>query len=415
MSDIAAPPNPTAQPSDDDDAVVVAGGPVLDPVLIPRPRLRRYYALHMLGALFPVTAATALYGWRAPGSIGLAMLAGAAAAWFWKRIGRRGASVRISHAMWLSLLLALLLPPHLLSTADAFTGKSTHPWAILVGGPVLLVALLWALGGVGLTRAHPLLLCYLTLAIAFGSSLTPRLVLHRAKTGAGDLSAHAPAAGPTMRADEPWLAQRELPAPSDALRIDRTAAQRLGEYTRGQSTHRGDFHTLDGLLRDAMPPLEDLVVGGHPGPTGASSAIAILIGGLFLIHRRLIFFRVPLLVILVAYVAFLLLPVPVVITPDGAQFRPLARSHQDWGTILTFVNYEVMASPLLIVAFFLAAGPSVAPSAPRARTRYALLLGLTAAGAQLYLSCALGPYVALCLVGLLSPWLDDRYAASAQS
>ena len=54
MSDIAAPPNPTAETPD--DVVVAAAAPVLDPVVIPRPRLRQYYALHMLGALFPVTA-----------------------------------------------------------------------------------------------------------------------------------------------------------------------------------------------------------------------------------------------------------------------------------------------------------------------------------------------------------------------
>jgi len=29
-------------------------------------------------------------------------------------------------------------------------------------------------------------------------------------------------------------------------------------------------------VRDAMPPMEDLVVGGHPGPIGASSAIAVI-------------------------------------------------------------------------------------------------------------------------------------------
>ena len=164
------------------------------------------------------------------------------------------------------------------------------------------------------------------------------------------------------------------------------------------------------MLRDAMPPLEDLVVGGHPGPIGSSSAIAVIVGGLFLLYRGRIDYRVPLLVVLAAYLAFLLLPVPVVVSEAGPTWRPicLPRAHQDWATMLTFANYELMASPLLFTALFLAPSPTIAPTGPRAHTLFAVLLGFVAAAAQLYLSCSIGPYIALVLVSQFTPWMEGR-------
>jgi Na+-translocating ferredoxin:NAD+ oxidoreductase RnfD subunit len=76
---------------------------------------------------------------------------------------------------------------------------------------------------------------------------------------------------------------------------------------------------------------------------------------------------------------------------------------------ITFANYEVMASPLLFCAFFLATAPSVRPMARRARTIYALLIGTFAAIFQLYVSVSIGPYLALLAVSLATPTLDKLF------
>jgi electron transport complex protein RnfD len=73
---------------------------------------------------------------------------------------------------------------------------------------------------------------------------------------------------------------------------------------------------------------------------------------------------------------------------------------------ITFVNYELMAGPLLFMAFFLATSSSIRPMAGRARVLYALLIGIAAAALQLYVSVQIGAYVALLLVSLLTPLLD---------
>ena len=81
-----------------------------------------------------------------------------------------------------------------------------------------------------------------------------------------------------------------------------------------------EFTSLETLLRDGMPPLEDLIVGGHPGPIGISCQIAVIIGGLFMLYRGVIDHRIPLLIILSMYVAILVLPVPIEIEISGQRW-----------------------------------------------------------------------------------------------
>ena len=136
--------------------------------------------------------------------------------------------------------------------------------------------------------------------------------------------------------------------------------------------------SMETLIRDAMPPLEDLIVGGHPGPIGTSCAIAVIIGGLFMLYRGVIDYRIPLLVVITTFLATLVLPVPVTIHEGVRHWRWLAIRHPGVGAALatTFANYELLASPLLFMAFFLATSPAVRPMARRARTFYAILLGI---------------------------------------
>jgi electron transport complex protein RnfD len=170
---------------------------------------------------------------------------------------------------------------------------------------------------------------------------------------------------------------------------------------------------LEALLRDRMPPLEDLIIGGAPAPIGTGCAIAIIIGGLFLLYRGMIDYRIPLLIFLAAYISMLVLPIPIVIRAASRDWKWLAIHDPSvgWPLALTLVNYEVMASPLLFMAFFLATAPSVRPLPRRGRVIYAILIGVAAAAAQLYISVAIGPYVALLAVSMLTPYLDRWFRA----
>ncbi|HSZ55947.1 MAG TPA: RnfABCDGE type electron transport complex subunit D, partial [Tepidisphaeraceae bacterium] len=118
----------------------------------------------------------------------------------------------------------------------------------------------------------------------------------------------------------------------------------------------------------------------------------------------------PLVSILSAYMAMLILPIPSVIAATP-QWHWLAFRQPDigWSVAITFVNYEIMASPLIFTAFFLASAPMIRPMTGRGRVIFAVMVGLTSAAFGLYISVANGPYLALLIVSLLTPLIDRNF------
>lgn len=364
-----------------------------------------FYSTFFLGALFPTTAGIILYGWHAIVATLAVVGSTALAVAFWRRIGPRGRMLNYAHALWLALLLSLMLPAHL--AAESMSGQAI--WPILPVAGLILAILLWLLGGLGGGHLHPVLATYLLLVICFGGALVPHRVLNRSHLVTGELFHTGPLDAQDLHTG-PWISRRDEPADADYL--EPTAGQ-LTRYTSGQqAVGARKWMDLQGLLRDSMPPLEDFIVAGQPGPIGVSSVVAVIIGGLFLLYRGVIDYRIPLLTCAAAYLALLFLPIPAVIDnlPQWrwAAFRTTANG---WSVGLTFVNYEMMASPLIFVAFFLATSATVRPMTRRARTIYAMLLGVASAASQLYLSVSFGPYLALLVISLLTPQLDRWFRA----
>lgn len=391
----------------------------------------RFISMHVLGALFPVTAGILFYGWRAAALLFIVVGSAGLAAMIWRRIGLRGWRLRIDHTLWLALLLALMLPVHLLSSNDSVAGTHNSLWPILPAAGIVLVFFIWMLGGAGAGRIHPVLIAYLLLCVMFQDYLTPRFTLRREHAFGGDVLDAPGASRAEIRANttrpsrtlliEPieqsrpaWIAaQRDL----DQYEAVRTtpAAERLESFTGGHEAPERAWISLESLVRDRLPPLEDLIVGGQPAAVGHGSAIALIIGGLFLLYRGLIDYRVPLLIFTSAFVCFIVLPVPVVITDTARVLRWMPLQDPSVGLALgvTFANYELMASPLLFTGFFLATAPAVRPLVRRSRAIYAVLIGVTTAIFQLYVSVTIGPYLALLGVSLLSPTLDKIFRPRA--
>jgi Na+-translocating ferredoxin:NAD+ oxidoreductase RnfD subunit len=378
----------------------------------------RFYITYMLGAGFPAVTGLLLYGWLALLVLFVILPTTFVAYAVWRRIGARGRQLHPVHTFYLALLLWLMLPAHLL--AGTVNGRNDL-WAIPVVAAVILVIAMWLLGGVGFGRIHPLLVTYLLLVIAFDQLLVPVAVLQRHRSITGDLARAAPPAT-TVNA---YVKEGYLKTPhvdgADALLLE-PAETRLLAYTSGQKRPGRSWASLESLLRDELPPLEDLIIGGQPGPIGGTCAVAIIIGGLYLLYRGIIDFRVPLAAFAGAFVALLTLPVPIRITDDGPDFRWLVfRAHRiitptgprfdqiGWAKAVTFANYEIMVGPMLLMIFFLATAPALRPMARRARVIYGLLVGILAAGLQLYVSISYGPYLALLIISLLTPLLDRHF------
>jgi len=395
-------------------APVNAPAPAPAPPASPRARVlhirmdvREFFLTHATAAIFPFTAGLILYGWRALALSALVVGSTFAGLLVWRRVGWRGSVIRMSYGLWSAGLLALTLPAHLAAVSSQQPGGGGGPpWAVLAGGGLALSALLWLVGPAGASRLHPVLLAHLLLVILFGDLLVPSRVLQRNHLVVGDLL-DSPLTPAPLPGKEPW-AVATLSTRHSGVSVVPASGQ-LREFTTGQAEPgEAGFITLDEVIRDRLPPLEDLIVGAQPGPVGAASAVAVIMGGLFLLYRGLIDYRIPLLIVLAAFAALLVLPIPVVITDGAPQWRWIAFRQPSigWSWAITFANYELMAGPLLFVACFLATAPGVRPMTRRARTIYAVCVGVVAAMLQLYLSISFGPYLALLAVGLMAPLLD---------
>lgn len=383
----------TPRPAPPSHILVHAGGTV-----------QRYYAQHFQGAIFPLAAGMLLYGWRVGLVVGVVVGTAVVATILWRGIGRRGRDLTLAHAAWTALLLALALPAHL-GTFNGIASVHAVLWIAISAG-FLLGIVLWVLRGPAGTALHPVVVTYLLLVPFFHDLLVPQNVLQRDHLFIGDVL-DAPGTFVPL-GTSPWWFTREKIYGHDAVRAE-TASETLLNYTLGrrEMSARGII-LLPGLLRDRLPPLEDLVVAGNPGPIGTSSVIFVIVGGLFLLYRGVIDYRIPVLIVASAFIALLILPIPVSLTEIGARWSWLPMHDPSVGraVAVTFANYEMAASPGLFMALFLATSPTVRPITRRGRTVFAIAVGILTAAMQLYVSVSWGPYAALLLIGLLTPVVD---------
>jgi len=368
---------------------------------------RGYLVILAVSTIIPLDVGLALYGWRGACVLAAVVLSAIGGCRIWRRIGRRGLIVRTGNIAWLALLLAMMLPAHLFAFGSA-TGPA--PWPLLPAAGLLLVIVTWLLSDQGSGRLHPVLVTYMLLYALFHSLMVPHYVLRVDHLFFGDALKATPTASPA--AVQPWyLLKGAATANQDDALYVTPAAQQLVDYTSWLRRPERASFTLHILLRDQMPPLENLIIAGEPGPLGISSALAVVLGGLYLLYRGLIDYRIPLLGVIFAAITLLIAPLPVLITPAGAAWRWLAFRDHVLGpaAAITFVNYQITASPLLFALIFLATSPALRPMTRRGRGVYAIALGVASAIFQLYVSVAIGPYLAVLIVSLLTPTVDKIF------
>jgi Na+-translocating ferredoxin:NAD+ oxidoreductase RnfD subunit len=361
----------------------------------------------ILGLMIPIAAGVVAFGFRSLAVIAGVIAATMAASWLLRSERRFVVRPRPDRVLAPALLLAAMLPADWAGGSVLLDGQVYRLWPLIPVAGLLLGGLLLLLSGLGSGRLNAILVSYLAVTLVASAAMMPAGVLQRSTLAMGDvLDLPARVAEPKK---VPWFAAPQDPSHA-AIRMT-PPAQQLILFTSGSAPPQRSWTTLEGLLRDTMPPLEDLILLGVPAPIGSASAIAVIVGGLLMVYRGVTDWRIPLVIVAAAFAALLVLPVPVVVTDQGVQRFWFAGSARGvgWPMAVTLANYELLASPLLFTAFFLAPLPSIRPMNRGARVIYAACIGVAAAAMQLYVSVHAGPYLALLAISLLSPSFD-RFA-----
>lgn len=137
-----------------------------------------------------------------------------------------------------------------------------------------------------------------------------------------------------------------------------------------------------------LPSMMDLLIGNTGGCIGETSALALIIGGIYLVYRGVITPRIP--VIYISTVAVLTLIF------GGFSF--------------SFMIYQVLAGGLMIGAIYMATDYASSPITPKGQIIFALGCGIITSIIRLYGGYPEGVSYSILLMNVVSP-LIDKYTS----
>lgn len=278
----------------------------------------------VLIALLPaVVASVVLFGWKALALIAVSNLVAGLCEWAMCRIMKKPCTVGDLSAFVTGTLLALTVP------------ASTELWQVGFGALVAIVVVKMLFGGIGCNIANP--------------AITSRIVLLLC-----------------------------FPAVGQAV------APRFTEVLDGVSYATPLAQIKNDVAASELPSLLDMFLGNRGGAIGETCTVALLIGGVYLVARRVITWHVP-----VAYIATV-----GILTAILGQM-PL---------------YQMMGGGLVIGAIFMATDYTTSPFTPVGKLIYGVGCGLLTVLIRVYGSYPEGVSFAILLMNIVTPYIN-RFTA----
>ncbi len=362
------------------------------------------------GIFFPLLTGIALFGWRAAILIALVILGAQIARWILSRLLSWPAKLSCLSISVNAGLVAMFLPAQLVDIDINLNGKHAL-WPIPIAIGMSLTILTWLIARMNTSRISAVVLASMISILMSGQYVHTDRVLQRDHVFRGNLLDERIASRLTSSTD-PWLAAPVIKQAA-VLHMDASSSQ-INEYLNLRTDGTPRTMTISRLISEYLPPMEDLVIGGQPALLGMGSILTITIGGLLLVYRGMVAFRVPVLMIFVVYLTLLICPVPVIVSPEENIRRWLAGSDPrvGWSTGITFNNYVLFSSSALAVTFYLACRPGIRPYRGTAAIVFAILFGILCGLSILYISVDYGPLLALLVAQLIAPTFDRRFRSS---
>ncbi len=325
----------------------------------------RTMMLQVMGALLPATlVAVWLYGWLALLQVATAITACVALEWAMLRVmGRATAPAFDGSAALTGLFLALVLP-------------AAAPWWVTLTGALAAITLGKQLyGGLGYNPFNPALAARVILLVSFPLQMTTWLI-PLPVAGGVDLSIFSNA----VELFFGGVAASGLPF--DAV----TAATPLGHVKTVLHGGGTVAQALDGLHYALL----DAFVGREGGSLGETSALALLLGGAYLLRTRLISWHIPF-----SFLATVALLAAVSHALDPDHFASAA--------------FHLLAGGLMLCAFFMATDPVTSPVAPRAQLVFGVGCGVLTWVIRNFGGYPEGAMFAVMLMNCLVPLLDRHF------
>jgi Na+-translocating ferredoxin:NAD+ oxidoreductase RnfD subunit len=358
-----------------------SGPPWIGPVT-PRTQYEHHWLwVHGAGCV----AALVFFGWRAllvvVTTALLSLLTFIAVLVIVRMVRRQWGSESLMHVLNMGLLTGLSTP--LMSHFDAalvaaiFTGIACH-----------------FLGPTRRVRIHPVALVQvmLTLLIPLTTDQAVQAVLAPNHVVVGNVQMMGTPIGGSK-----WIDMR-VARPFEA--IARPEPQRV-MLTEQRELVRQSGRMVKLMKEGELPRMIDLLIGATPGPVGATSAAGLIIAGLLLIYRRVGRWPVALVAVLAAVAALALIPIN-----DGnhTELCALVLSRAGWRVCVTYLAYQLLASPLLLIVLIFA--PLTMPRTSAGRLLYAAALGSGVVLIRWFIPQEGMAYIPLITLGLLCPLLD---------
>ncbi len=283
--------------------------------------------LDVIIALVPaLIASVVLFGPRALAVVATTVISAVLSEYVSRKVMKRHNTIGDLSAVVTGLILAFNLP------------VSIPLWMAAVGSFFAIVVVKQFFGGIGQNFANPAIAARIVLLISFGQAM-------------GN-----------------WTAP--LSWKTDAVSTATPLAILGGEST------------------EALPSLIDMLLGVRGGCLGETCSLALIAGGIYLIARKVISWKIP-----VAYIGTV-----AVIMLIAGKFD------------LEFLAYQLMGGGLLLGAFFMATDYSTSPIKSNAKIVFGVGCGLLTCVIRLFAALPEGVSFAILIMNLLVPHIETIMA-----
>lgn len=299
----------------------------------------RRIMLDVLIALTPAAiAAVVLFGWSAAVLIAVSVISAVGSEFVFNLICKQQQTIGDLSAAVTGLLLALTLPVSAETVGNAW-------WQVMLGAIFAIVVVKCLFGGIGCNFANPAITGRIFMLICF------------------------PETGKAI-------------APLFGKLVEGTAAD--GTLVSG-ATPLGAMGA--GVGAESLPSLLDMLLGNRGGAIGESCIIALVLGGIYLLARKVIAWHTP-----VVYI--------------GATFL---LSLVFCGDALIAL-YHVLAGGLVIGAFFMATDYSTTPLNKWGKAVFALGCAIITVIIRFFANYPEGVSFAILIMNILSPYIEKLCA-----